>query len=66
LTNVSLAVLERSLGRDYYRWRVFFLNKEEDFITQPEPIEHHFHGKPTRYTPDGVLSVGSVYKEEVN
>ena len=61
-----VAVLESSLERDYYRWRVFFLNKGEDFITQPEPIEHHFHGKPTRYTPDGALHVPDfVYKEEV-
>jgi len=61
-----VAVLESSLERDYYRWRVFFLNKGEDFITQPEPIEHHFHGKPTRYTPDGALVVPDfVYKEEV-
>lgn len=60
------AVLESSLERDYYRWRVFFLNKGEDFITQPEPIEHHFHGKPSRYTPDGALVVPDfAYKEEV-
>jgi len=60
------AVLDSLLECEYRSLRLFFLNKGEDFITQPEPIEHHLYGSPNRYTPDGALYVPKiVYKEEV-
>jgi len=60
------SVLESILEREYHSFRLFFLNKGEDFITQPEPIEHRLYGNPNRYTPDGALYVPKiVYKEEV-
>jgi hypothetical protein len=60
------SILESKLELDYYCLRLFFLNKDEDFITQPDHIVHHLYGSPNRYTPDGALSVPNiVYKEEV-
>jgi hypothetical protein len=61
-----ISVLESKLELEYYGLRLFFLNKGEDFMTQPDHIVHHLYGSPNRYTPDGALYVPNiVYKEEV-
>ena len=60
------AILESKLELEYYGLRLFFLNKGDDFITQPDHVVHHLYGSANRYTPDGALYVPNiVYKEEV-
>ncbi|WP_426370276.1 hypothetical protein [Pseudocolwellia sp. HL-MZ7] len=60
------SILESKLELEYYALRLFFLNKDEDFITQPDHVVHHLYGRPNRYTPDGALYLPTtVYKEEV-